>query len=465
VGPAPRAGSGPIGTAHPTLLVDADPEARWVALCQARKDTDADGSIRVGLGYHGDTYGDALEPYLVLGDGDGTRLDDFVSASADGRHVVVVERSRLVMIDVVRGQRLDLTSLGADTSDDPGPFGPHRAASFDAAGKKLAYVRRKGKKYEIVTRELASGSESIVDPGAGLLLRAELTPDGAWIDAWVVAQDSDGNGKLEPPSVHTSLASRRCRGPITSYSTGGMRGDRPERRMARASGGTLRAAGDVIGTYGDGLLVRGSAGELELVRGAQRTVVAPKGCEPQLLHADASRQRILIGCKDGGQPDSHAILYGPKGGKRLELRTLHPSNQGSVRWVRVNGYTHDAFLDLDRDRVFPLASHEWARAVDGPRAVVAYWDGADSHEVRWVDAAAGKRKTLVPLGAHHGYAAAVQGPMIAIAGKVFDARTGRELGAYESEPLALDTSGRVLVAAERPQRGVPLGPLAWKKPR
>lgn len=456
--------SGPLGTAHPTLLVSADPEARWVAICQARNDTDRDGKIEVGVGYHGETYGDELAPYLVIGDGPGSELDDFVTASRDGRRIVVVEKKRLIVIDVTTAERLDLSALGADASDDPRPFGPHRAASFDARGEKLLYVRRKAGRHVIVVRELDTGNETVVDPGKGLLWRADLSEDGTWVQAWVVAKDGDKNGKLELPSMHTSLSARRCRGPITSYSTGGMRGDPPERRLAPASGGTARDRGDVVGNLGDGLVVRGNSGELELVRAKKRVSVAPSGCDAKLLHTDAARGKILIGCNDGGRADSYALLFGPNGSKRLELRTLHASRQFDVRWVGVNGYASDAFLDLASDRVHPLGQHEWVRASDGPRAIVSFWDGKDSREVRWVDVERGKRRTLIALGKHHGQAAAVAGPMIAIANKVFDARTGRELGRYDREPLAIDLRGRLLQPATDRRHSVAPGPLTWKPP-
>jgi hypothetical protein len=83
--------SEPIGSAHPTLVVTADPDARWVVLCQARKDTNRDGKTEVQVGYHGDTYGDDLLPYLVLGSGEGTAIDAFVSSDGSGRQIAYVQ--------------------------------------------------------------------------------------------------------------------------------------------------------------------------------------------------------------------------------------------------------------------------------------------------------------------------------------------------------------------------------------
>ena len=46
-------GTGAYGTAHPMLLRAYDRNERWMALCQARKDTDGDGKIEVHSGHHG----------------------------------------------------------------------------------------------------------------------------------------------------------------------------------------------------------------------------------------------------------------------------------------------------------------------------------------------------------------------------------------------------------------------------
>jgi hypothetical protein len=199
--------------------------------------------------------------------------------------------------------------------------------------------------------------------------------------------------------------------PDRSYSTHGMRGDRPELWVAPSSGGTASSRGDLEATFGDALIVREKSG-FELLQGAKRTQLAPAECE-KVLHVDASRNRILIGCKDGSQDGSYAVRS-PAGAKRLALRTLGASDQPEgTRFVHVPGYARDAFVDFETQRVYELREHEWARAKDGLRAVIAKWDGGDNHALFWADVASGKRKPLTVSGKPSGYADAA-GPMIAI---------------------------------------------------
>lgn len=456
--------SGPIGTAHPTVLIAADPEGRWVAFCQARQDSDHDGKISVDIGYHGESYGDELTPYLAFGAGAGRAIDDFVGFDRSGRYLAVIENERLLLIDAVTGGRLDLSARGADWAADASPLGPHRAASFGESGDKLVYFRKHRYSYRAVVRTLATGAESVVDPGVGLLWRAEISDDGDWLSAWVVSRDSDRSGKLELPTAQSTLAARRCRGPVSSSSFGGWGGDRPERRMARASGGLAKPAGDVEGSYGDALIKRTPAG-LVLVRGEETSPLAPSVCDATLLYADPIRQRILIGCEGGGQADGYALLWTPKLTHRLALGVRELLATGE-RWLTVSGSRRDAFIDLERARAHELGEHEWVRASEGPRAIGVRRQGSNRHEIIWVDLERGRRTILAKAARVHEYADATLGPMVAIAGRVFDAESGTTRGRYDARPLAIDRHGRLLTAASGVLPGaIPQGPLRWRMPR
>jgi hypothetical protein len=49
-----------MGTAHPLTVQGGSERFRWLAACQARQDTDRNGTIHVFLGRHGDTGGDQV---------------------------------------------------------------------------------------------------------------------------------------------------------------------------------------------------------------------------------------------------------------------------------------------------------------------------------------------------------------------------------------------------------------------
>src|SRR6185503_17740447 len=127
--------------------------------------------------------------------------DEFVAADPNGRRVAFIRSGRLIVLDLDHKEEIDLTALGADARDDPSPFGGHRAASFDREGK-LLYLKMQGDHTALVVRSFegpvrvettAKGTqysfdELTFDPGLGLLLRADLDEEGAWIVASVVAE-------------------------------------------------------------------------------------------------------------------------------------------------------------------------------------------------------------------------------------------------------------------------------------
>lgn len=457
VGPTFAAGSGVLGTAHPFVFVRADPRARWVVACQAREDTNHDGRIEVGIGHHGDVFGDEMKPYLFLGGGAGLALDDFVAAEPSGDRLAFVRGGRLLVLDAETRTTLDLSALGADASDDPNPFGGHRALSFDGRGT-LLYVRGEGERAVAVVRT-AAGAESIVSPGPGLLWRAGITPGGGFVVAHVVGKDANGDGALTIPKTSTSLSKRGCRGPITSYSTGGVAGDQPEVRVAPLHGEVAAAVEGVTGDYGDALVVESARG-MELIRGATRTSWTTDACN--LQYGDPTRKRAIWRC---GQ---ELRLWTPEGVRPLAVREgsvrRQPPSQAASRWVAVAG-SPSGMVDVETGTLVALRPDESIAWQSGPHVLVRKANAP----LTWLDAEHGTRKSI-PGGSDLDWADAGGSTLVAMNGLVIDMAHGVVVRRYRSPPLALSDDARMLVAltsGKAPPGGgvgsqLPSGPLTWE---
>ena len=210
-----------VGTAHPLVVESAAPDGNWIAICQAREDTDGDGAIAVHVGMHGDTWGDRMRPYLVRGSGDGEPIDEVIAATPDGRWLAAIRDGKLAVLDARAGTWTVLTS--ADLRDDGVPTARHRAAAV--SGELLTYFRDDE---HLIIRELPTGTERVVEVKSARLWRAEPRLAGDVALLYAITKDTDGDGKLTWPTLQTSLSRRVCRGPIMSYSTGGWQGDTPE---------------------------------------------------------------------------------------------------------------------------------------------------------------------------------------------------------------------------------------------
>jgi hypothetical protein len=198
--------SGPIGTRHPILLQRAAEDGRWVIACQAREDTDGNGALEVRFGRHGDTYGDALFPYLFLEPGAGERLEDFLTTDPSGRYLVLVRDGSLLLLDTYTRTETELAPPGA-IPESTAPRAP-LPVSFSRDGRRLLLVSLLGeeKRATALLVNLEDGSRREVPHGSGVLGQAVLDTDGRWVTFGVVTQDTNGDGQLTWPRAKTSLS-------------------------------------------------------------------------------------------------------------------------------------------------------------------------------------------------------------------------------------------------------------------
>jgi hypothetical protein len=335
-----RASDGAIGTTHPLLLEAVAADGHWSLICQAREDTNKDGSVSVDVGRHGDLLGDQVVPYLVVESGPGWSFDEFVGSDPTGAYVAVREGACLTVVDTRNA--LAVTLPGADLRDD-GRFGPHRAVAFDAAGKRMLYLMG-GEKPQIVVRNLATGAETTADPGAGLLWSARFDPEGRGVR--VVAIPSG-----EWPFVATTLAPRSCRGQVTSFSTYGGAIPRRVSRYIALDGGSVADSDDFLRMFDGRWLVRRQDGALALrdLRGSE-TIAFPAACHGVVQHADSTRHLILVVCDPGERGVAPLWMYGR--GQARQIGQIYGSRGDHLegapdRIVQIG----DVFIDMDSSRV------------------------------------------------------------------------------------------------------------------
>jgi hypothetical protein len=215
---------GQMGTPHPFVLKDGSLRYGWVIGCQPRRDTDEDGRVEITIGRHGDTHGDELDLYLFAGSGLGVPLDAYLGRSPGGRYAAV-RRYTPFVIDIETGREFAIQ--GSHPREDQGgrfPFSRRR---------QVAYQRDEGDTSEIVVLDLSNGQEHVAyRPAASAkVYDYELASDGSSLVVHELADDTNGNGRLDWPEVVTNLDSGRCSAPAHSSTTFGTKGDRPIARV------------------------------------------------------------------------------------------------------------------------------------------------------------------------------------------------------------------------------------------
>jgi hypothetical protein len=447
--PAGPTASGPIGTDGPIVIDASDPDGRWVVACQARTDTNGDGKVGVNVGLHGDTYGDEMKPYLIVGDGAGEPIDAFVDQSADGAWLAALVGDQLVLIDGRTGARTPL--VDADTRDDSYPTLAPRAAAF-AGSTRVVFMRHRDTGDVVVSRELATGRETeVAVPGA--LWRIEPDAAGTWVRVVTVRRDTDKSGALEWPSQHTSLSDRGCRGPITSYGTYGASGDEPDLLWAGFDGAGVVDDATIVSVAGDALVRIGA--DKSLMIGDRAAL--PAGCDPILRGTLPDPPRVLAGC---GATKAKLVVVGADGVKR----DLGVDAERSDRIIRLGPADRLACIDdaLCVDIVSGAVIKDELIYADGDRVLVRKAD--DRYAV--VEAGAGE----TDLGKIDGYPSAVAGPIVAIGAVIVDLAAKRIAGRVDGDVAAVDRAGRALVTlagvredGEGPS--LPVGPGRWIVPK
>lgn len=455
-----------IGSAHPVLLRAASPSGSWLALCQAREDTDRDGKIKVSVEEHGELSGDHLQTYLVRGGGLGEAIDRFLGQSPDGRFISIQRAGRVLLIDTLTNRSVDLSERGADGRDDQSPYLGPRTVRFDPTGRRVLYLRSQPTTDavgvdRVVVRDLMSGVERVIEPGAGLLWRADFDATGESVILKMVTDDSNKNKRLEWPFPLRRDLDAGCQGPIPTFAVWEFPGDQPKARVAPLARSTVYEAPGFITTLGAGWLQRDDKLRLIWQSPETSTTLLPETCNARLLHSDPVKQLLVAACLDAKLGPT-LELVGPALRRSLGLQVspFEVDIELERRPILVPLYTKQgtALLDLDSRGSTMLGESDWIVASYGKRALVRRGEAL----LLWND---GK---LVPLpGKANPMAQALRsGAMAAVPPLVVDLETGTLLGAIPLHGLVLTTTGAALVAADYPSEPnrLPTGPLRWMPP-
>lgn len=184
---APTPPGAPIGAAAPTRVVEAASNRSWVALCQAREDTDGDGELVPAYSclFEGN---DEMRPYFVLGSGEGRRFDIFLGASADERWVAFTDDGALNLVDTDSGTTYEPESCEAVALTQP-------MDAFDPAGEHYLVVRGPGSGHRMSRIDLASGEEVPIDFGGGYVIDARFADNTDFLDVWVIDAEPEEPGR------------------------------------------------------------------------------------------------------------------------------------------------------------------------------------------------------------------------------------------------------------------------------
>jgi hypothetical protein len=486
-----------IGTTHPLTVIGSDPQGEWVAICQAREDTNGDGRYEVHFGHHGESSGDVLRPYLVIGTGAGEPVSAYLGRDPTGRFVIVGQDGRLWLRDLRLNTRVDLTSRDLDTEPDPSGLFSGRVARFDPGGSRLAMILRRDRFAEIALLDLETEQTTRVLLGPGRVWRTGFSGDGRWLLSQVI-RNRDRSKVLDLPDVSTTYRGTPCTRP-SSFSIFGLSESPNEvhQVLTHVESGRSQRMEDFLMFFGDRFLRRDVTRRILLGDASGANVeLVPASCDGPIVAASAEYQTVIVACGAHKVPSLAEDLPVPEArrlreahyAKHVRLTAFRPGGTLPVRLAPEEEY-HDtrdladgrfALLrgpyndDARRQKVFDFK--DWrVRELSKPVCdllvgdYVLAWNGADTRAVHVLSG-----ETRFVSGNPCGHSMR-RDPYLLIGTDLIHTPTVTRVGTLargcESpvcEPFALTTDGRALVKVGTEPRAswrADHGPLVWLSPR
>lgn len=454
-----------FGTAAPLTVFAANAHPTWVGLCQVRTDSDGNGKYEARAGAHGELEGDRLTALLVDFAGKETPLDQFLGSDPSGRYVAFTQAGQLWLRDAQSNVQQKLREWTANkvTVRGSGAWPP---SSFDGLGRYFAYLEQKEGAERVVLRDLATGTERFIDPGAGRVWTLQFEPDAALLRIDMVLQDNNGNGRLDGPLA--AYPNPTCRAPVPNYAIRRYQADALHTKVYDLETSALRDVQNFVASIGKRVITRGPDRELRIESAPNASVViSAPSCNGRILHIDSERDAIVLGCaKASGERRG---LYLRHSDKLLNLKLDVAAFETDARlapeqhWLPISTSTESTLVDLGTGQVQRLTADTLWLAAYADTALAEragrLWliSGADNAKVAAEQDTQRKRPRLAALRCN--------GPLVALGSELYDLQNKRFVGSFSDVPLVLAPNGEGLVARESANAPhFASGPLHWELP-
>ena len=441
------AGTGDIGAAGPTLPLAIARDGGWVALCQARADTDGVPGIEVTSGYHGELGGDAMLPYFIRGGGLGVQIEQLITVSDDTKRVAFTRKGALEIFDAATGTTVALPD--ADLRGRRALGGPS-TLSFSADGRLAVYFRPRGEGASVIVRDLTAGTEREVVLPKGTPWAVEPDPTGPWARLYALVDDTDGDGKVTPPQVRTNRAhDTACTGPAVSYSTYGMTGDRPKEMWLRLDTGQVISNENLLRPIGDKMLTRAGDGAIYV----DKELVIPSDCKAAVTGVLVDPLRVLAAC-DGPARELPVESFGK--GVRLKTPAIrNGADRGPIDILTSPFHCtpRDGCFDARDGAVVDLHDKDY-RSRRGDVLLLTKDEGFAILDLSTNAYRAFDKTEVNGFGERH----------ILAGDALVELATGKTIGKLPAELFAIDDTGRGLQPAKLAPGSMPVGPLRWVSP-
>lgn len=327
------------GGAYPGRAVWLSGNGRFAGIFQWRKDTNGDGRVSIGIGYHGNMLEDVPEPYVVdMQTGATTRYDELMTSSGD-RWLVLRDEDGVWVFDADNGTRTQVLDEDALAQADKNDCSPPRSLFFDGIRERVGIIVDEPSDEatplpgHLLVRDLDGGDEHRFDAGGDVVWRARFMSVDDVVVLYVVPLDSaraDTAGGM--PRRVTTCSDRLGTRFAASFSFGGWEGPPYYTLVVHRDGRRLRLD-DTPTVVSDDVL---ALGDSVLMRMDGSRIALPSDC--QRFHPIAGTGVVLLTCDEESR-----VMFAERGRVLPLPRRVHAVLNGGAR---VRDSRGDAWLPV-----------------------------------------------------------------------------------------------------------------------
>jgi hypothetical protein len=250
------------------------------------------------------------------------------------------------------------------------------------------------------------------------------------------------------------MSRRGCRGPVTSYSTGGLRGDRPSELWLDLASGTFVEDRAIVRAVGDQLLRVAPDDTVRL----GSDVIADAACHAELRSVSASPPRVLATCGARTEPDQQTtakaavrVLGAGLNVATAELVERYPARDREPELLHGRYWCSEHCYDLATGQPATLPGSLWTHVDD--RALVATAGGWAVYDLA--------ARTTTPMIKTAKEPQDAPPTLVRFGDALYSIISARRVASVGDPIVGHDAGGRVLVGPTGKVDGLPPGPLHW----
>jgi hypothetical protein len=308
---------------------------------------------------------------LSWSDGRSQSVTAVLGQSATGSVVAIADQDTWLVIDTASKRVIDLSRLGVDRRLSLTGLAS-RSVAFHPTLPLVALLVRQDGRSLVTLLDTSDESQRKILPASHEVYRVAWEPSGDYLLLDELAEDTNGNHRLDWPEPELTQPPSNCGNPAPRFVTATARGDRLVTTLGARTGGTAVAANGAIQRGDRGWFAITSDRQITISDAARTIQATPSTCDVHALASHGGTRQLLIGCLERSR--LALGLVSQRGYASLGIDMPYAEDFERRTWrerfLPIYSGTNSYLVDFERSTVVTLTERDQLLAQLGSNVVV-----------------------------------------------------------------------------------------------